>query len=170
MRARPPRTRTEVRDAFRAHDRAWRAAYGDFLPESALPPADRRLSDEQTDRFLAGVADPDRVLLVALDGEQACGFADARTADTKSFVGPDAAELRAIYVDPEAWGEGAGTALLDGVLDGLPDGVASLSLEVFAANDVGRSFYESRGFERTGESTYELDGDAYPTLLYERPV
>ena len=53
---------------------------------------------------------------------------------------------------PEYWNEGIGSRLLDRTTEDLVEtGVERLRLGVLAANDVGVSFYESRGFERTEE-------------------
>jgi len=98
------------------------------------------------------------------------GFAEFVWDDgaTKTFVDPGEAELRAVYVEPSLWGEGVGTRLLERGTDALADGREVLALEAFADNDVGRSFYESRGFERVGESTFEVAGEAYPSVVYEK--
>ena len=90
--------------------------------------------------------------------------------NTKSFVGPDEADLKAIYVHPDWWGEGVGTALLDRGLDALPDRVETVRLEAFADNDVGARFYEVRGFERVETSETEIAGETYPVAIYAREV
>lgn len=111
-------------------------------------------------------------MLATDDAGDALGFADFRWGDieTKSFVGENEAGLKAIYVDPEHWGEGVGTALLERGLSLLPEAVETLRLEMLDGNDVGDAFYRAKGFERTGEATHEIDGEAYPTVVYARPV
>jgi GNAT superfamily N-acetyltransferase len=65
-------------------------------------------------------------------------------------VGP---ELRALYVMPDAWGSGAGGALIDAVLDAIrADGHGEATLWVGEANGRARRFYEREGWEPTGET------------------
>jgi ribosomal protein S18 acetylase RimI-like enzyme len=90
--------------------------------------------------------------------------------DAKAFVPDDAAGLRAIYVHPDAEGAGVGSDLLSAGVARVPDDCTAAVLEVFAANDAARGFYEARGFERVGESTFEVAGESYPTAVYERPL
>ncbi|WP_458184918.1 N-acetyltransferase family protein [Haladaptatus sp. NG-WS-4] len=57
-----------------------------------------------------------------------------------------------IYVVSEEWGSGLGTRLLDCVEERLRErSIERLRLNVFAENEVGVGFYESRGFERVDE-------------------
>ncbi|WP_281375680.1 hypothetical protein [Halorarum halophilum] len=37
---------------------------------------------------------------------------------------------------------------------------------MLAGNEVGRQFYEARQFERTGETSHEIGGESYPTVVY----
>jgi len=88
---------------------------------------------------------------------------------TKSFVGDDDVGLRAIYVHPERQGEGVGSALLAEGVERVPDR-ERVVLETFAANDDARAFYEARGFERVGASSYEIEGESYETAVYARSL
>jgi ribosomal protein S18 acetylase RimI-like enzyme len=63
-----------------------------------------------------------------------------------------------------------GSALLDAVVDRLPDEVAVVSLDVVASNDLARGFYEDRGFRPVADGTYEVDDVAYPTERYARTL
>ncbi|WP_341850627.1 GNAT family N-acetyltransferase [Natronococcus wangiae] len=82
-------------------------------------PSEERLR-ERTDRLRD---DRDGIFLAGIDGTVR-GYSYFRWGEeTKSFVGEDEAGLKEIYVDPDYWGEGIGTALLERGLDGLPDGV-----------------------------------------------
>lgn len=87
---------------------------------------------------------------VAEHSGRLCGFAGAgptRDDDLDSSVG----ELYSLYVDPEVWGVGHGTALHDAALDGLrPRGLASVALWVLEGNALARRFYRARGWEPDG--------------------
>lgn len=90
-------------------------------------------------------------------------------AATDAFVGPDECLLHSLYVDPGSWGEGYGTALVDAGDDRLPNRLTALVLSVLERNDVGISFYESRGFGRRGEAVVEASGAEYDCWVYGRP-
>ncbi|WP_246084364.1 GNAT family N-acetyltransferase [Salinadaptatus halalkaliphilus] len=104
------------------------------------------------DRWLEELRADAEGVLVALENGSVRGFADFRWEDTptKAFVDPDEAELKAIYVDPDSWGQGLGTALLEAGLERLPDEIERLRLEVLADNDIGTRFYSGRGVHARG--------------------
>jgi GNAT superfamily N-acetyltransferase len=120
-------------------------------------------ADEEATRYLVAESEDGSVVGYALF---------VRGEGTKDFVDPDAneAELRALYVAPERWGEGIGTRLLEAGIEDLPASAERLKLETFAANDRGRTFYRARGFEAVGESTFEVEGTDYPTVVFGRSL
>lgn len=178
---------TDVRVTFALTARAWRTAFADLLPADALPeprndyPADR--IDPVVERY---ATDPDAPFLVATagdDGERqnggalagdrddpVIGYAQFARRDTSAFVGPDDVELVALYVDPDHWGEGVGSTLLDAGIARLPDAAERVVLQTFTDNEIGRSFYDDRGFAVVGEHSYEVAGEAYPTVVYARDL
>lgn len=151
--------------AVRAVGRAsWHAAYDDLLGSERV--------DETIDEWwdLPGLrratGRDDDVFLVAVTPEAANG-AVAGVAHAHPDRGEAGVyELGRIYVHPDWWGEGLGTALLDGVRQRLPDATERLRLVVLADNDVGVSFYESYGFERV-ESRVAGLGDDHEECVYE---
>jgi len=97
------------------------------------------------------------------------GFAIFTADDgmTANYVVVDdgTALLQSLYVDPDHWGDGIGSRLLAAGVERLPATVERLKLGVHRDNERALSFYESRGFEKVGETTYELDGASYPTRV-----
>jgi GNAT superfamily N-acetyltransferase len=80
-------------------------------------------------------------------GDPVCGFAFF----TRSEEEPEVAELEAIYVDPSAWGTGAGPALLSAGEYALrARGFEEALLWVLEDNPRARRFYESAGWEHDG--------------------
>lgn len=159
----------DVEDLIRAHGLAWRAAYGGILPEDVLEQQSIDPSPVDVQRWEEGLRDNHDGVLVAVDDTDTVrGFADFRwgDAETKDFVDDDEAELKAIYIHPDFWGDGFGTALLARGRELLPEDVDTLRLEMLSENDVGREFYTARGFEQTGTSEYEIGDDVYPTVIY----
>lgn len=161
----------DVRRIISIQATAWREAYADILPPEVLANQSTDPDDAEVSRWLDGLSTNREGVLVAEDTTGTVrGFADFRwgDAETKEFVGPDEAGLKAIYVEPESWGEGIGTALLERGIERLPPSIETLRLEMLEGNEIGHAFYTSRGFEVTGETTHEIGGETYPTRIYSR--
>ena len=76
-------------------------------------------------------------------------------------------ELFAIYVDPEAWGRGAGRALMDTALASLREHFDEAVLWVLEDNPRTRRFYELAGWVHDGgrDTFSRWDVDA-PVVRY----
>ena len=141
--------------------RGWRETY-EFLSEGAV----ETILDDwyAADELESAITAPENVYLVA-ETDDIGGYASAAPTANEE------AQLYAIYVDPDQWNDGLGTALLDGVRDRLGDrGSRRLRVEVLAENSVGVSFYESRGFERTSEREREVGSQTLVEYVYYRDV
>jgi ribosomal protein S18 acetylase RimI-like enzyme len=124
---------------------SWHAAYDSILgPERVTDVVDSWFAP---DRLLTDDIGPEnRPFFVAVVDGSVVGFVEAVLADATPT-----AQLYRIYVAPDSWGVGIGTALLDRVEAVLRDrDMERLELSVFAANDGAVQFYESSGFERIG--------------------
>lgn len=137
-----PEEAAEIRAVGRA---SWHAAYDSILGPDTV---DERVDEWWALDDLRESADDESVFLVAED-DGLVGVGHALPDDTGTWV------LGRLYVVPGRWGEGIGTRLLDAVLDRLPADAERLWLVVLADNDVGVSFYESRGFELVRERADE---------------
>lgn len=169
---RPVASPAEFRAALAVNRAAWRDAYAGILPDERLDAMTVPDGVELQERYDHATADG-RAFLVAVDREPGAvvGFADALWNDErKAFCEREDAELRAIYVDPDAQGAGVGSALLEAVLDRVDGSESRLVLETFTENRAAREFYEARGFERVGASAFEVGGESYPTAVYARPL
>lgn len=141
---------------------AWWAACAGFLDAEAI----RRIAGEHytDERMAEAAADDDLGTFVAVEDE-VVGFAVAEQ------TWADTVDLHALYVDPERWGEGAGTALLDAVLAWAREReVDYLRASVFTDNHVGTAFFEGRGFERRKTATTEVFATGHEEGVYERSV
>ncbi|MCH7660054.1 MAG: GNAT family N-acetyltransferase [Euryarchaeota archaeon] len=159
----------DVRGLIRVHGLAWREAYDGLLPDEILQQQSVDPSDKEVQYWFERLRENRDGVLVATDTDETVrGFADFRWEEdeTKESVGRGEAELKAIYVEPDCWGRGLGTALLERGLELLPDGVNTLYLEMLSGNETGRRFYEARGFDRTGAGKHEIGEKSYPTGIY----
>jgi ribosomal protein S18 acetylase RimI-like enzyme len=79
-------------------------------------------------------------------------------------------EVYALYVHPDAWGAGAGHALMTATIAELRGrGYDAVSLWVLTGNARGIAFYERQGFAPTGEVTASTV-DALPEARYARTI
>ncbi|PZE93378.1 GNAT family N-acetyltransferase [Curtobacterium sp. MCBD17_008] len=147
----------EVRDATpadaaqvtRVHQRSREAYYGDAL--------DRR--DAAQDRYpmwLATLTRPGTWCLVAEQDGHVAGFIAAHLADRGS-----PAELSSLYVDPDRFGSGIGTALHTRFIEVVPSGTAEL--EVWDGNERAKRFYAVRGWRPTTRTRAGVAGRPFVT-------
>jgi ribosomal protein S18 acetylase RimI-like enzyme len=165
IRAATPGEAEPIRELARA---AWYEAYDDIMgPEEV----DRRLDNWWRDEDLRSViTNPEHVFLVAVDSD-AGGDATGAGADPVGVVhaGPSpsgAFVVPRLYVHPERWDEGIGTALLDQVVARAREEADRLQVVLLAGNEVGVGFYESQGFEPVTESGLVDAGEH--EVVYER--
>jgi GNAT superfamily N-acetyltransferase len=128
----------------------WRTAYRHIV-------APERLADLPVARWRhevhVGLLRPvdDAFSYVAeIDGEFA-GYCFIAAPSREPDLGPDVAELVAIYVEPERWGQGVGSALMRaamGRLSELP--YDEVILWTFKENAPAIAFYENHGWSRDG--------------------
>jgi GNAT superfamily N-acetyltransferase len=131
------------------HVRTWQAAYEHVFGRERLATLDLEERRARWEARLAA-AEPQFWPFVAEDETgRVVGF--ATTGASRDVVGEGEGELYAIYALPEAWGTGAGRALLAAVLGALRDaGFLTASLWVLEDNPRARRFYEREGWSLDG--------------------
>lgn len=144
MRPEEARTFDEVRLA------TWGAAYRGLVPDAFLDGL--AVTDAMTAARTARVDDPGSPLHVAVVDGAVVGIA-AAGAPRDDDLGEDTTELGALYVLPEHWGAGIGSALLEAVLARRPRPVQVLW--VLERNVRSRRFYERCGFAADGTRKLE---------------
>jgi ribosomal protein S18 acetylase RimI-like enzyme len=98
------------------------------------------------------------------------GYCYVAAPSRESDLGPDAAELVAMYVDPDHWRRGAGDALMGAAMErlsGLP--YTDAILWTFKENARAIAFYKRHGWRADGtEKLHSRTGE--PAARYRRPV
>jgi ribosomal protein S18 acetylase RimI-like enzyme len=148
--------------------RAWRAAYPGVMPQAFL---DGLEPDEWTAMWWAAISRPDRPGRgVLVDGGLAVGFAAWGPEETGEPAGRG--ELYAINLDPDAWGRGAGGALLAAVCDGLAAaGYGGAVLWTAPSNDRAAGFYRHGGWRPDGARRMtDVGGLMVETARYHRDL
>ena len=143
---------------------SWLKAYADVVPESVIEEAVAEWYADETMTRIVG--DDEQVCLVAVDDrsgdDEIVGFAHGATDGEEGDV------LR-LYVHPDRWHEGIGSALLDATEDRLTEmGAERTQAMVLADNEMGNAFYEEHGFEKVGEAETQLDGTTRTENVYAK--
>jgi len=141
---------------------AWHAAYGDLFDDEQI---EAMVTEGYAEDVLTEMIALDEVgLFVATVDENVVGYASCGLTDPAGVGDLD------IYVHPDHWGDGIGTALLEQGRQHLADlGTTTIRDEVLAANDAGNAFYEKH-FERVGERTVDFGGRRLPVNVYDTSV
>jgi ribosomal protein S18 acetylase RimI-like enzyme len=125
---------------------SWREGFVPILPrEFRLPDADSfapRLAEALRGQGVSST--------LAFERQKLVGWV-TYGVNRDSDAGPDEAELRSIFVHPDAWRSGVGSTLLEHALEALAEqGYRFVTLWSFADNDRANSFYSGHGFVRDG--------------------
>jgi ribosomal protein S18 acetylase RimI-like enzyme len=114
-------------------------------------------------RFAEYLADPQRWILTATQGDRIVGYAMlvggvGDDADVQRAVGiRPAVELSKMYVLPDNHGMGVSTALMDAALTGAAQsGAGCVWLGVNQKNQRAQRFYRRHGFRVVGTRTFQL--------------
>jgi ribosomal protein S18 acetylase RimI-like enzyme len=124
--------------------RGWQRAYRHVFPAEQLDamPVD-------WSRWATRISDPPVKWTILVVGDPVVGF--AATGPSRDDDGLDGiGELYGIYVDPDAWGAGAGRALIAAAEDALARDFAEATLWVLEDNPRARRFYELAGWAWDG--------------------
>ena len=157
-------TPADVPGVRRVASRGWRAAYGDIMSAETVEEA---LSEHYTPAEVErAVTAEDAVYLFAVAGGRVIGY----TSGSNSEHGPGA-ELGTIYVDPDWWGEGVGTALFDELRARLRQrGFERVRAVVLAENEAGLPFYRRHGFEQVDEHEEVVGDESHRALVVAREL
>lgn len=129
------------------HVRTWQAAYEHVFGAERLATLDVEQRRTQWGQRLAAPEPHWRLLVAETEEGRIVGFATAGASRETDAEG----ELYGIYVSPDAWGSGAGGALMRAVVDGLrADGYSTATLWVLEDNPRARRFYEREGWTVAG--------------------
>lgn len=161
----------DVRDAeqiARVHVATWQKAYRGIIPDGFL---DGLSVTKRAEFWNSRLKDAPGRTLVAEAGPEVIGFADfgsSRDGDAAAKSG----ELYAIYVLPEHWGNGHGSALMVEAEEALrAAGFGRITLWVLEGNRRGRDFYERRKFQFEGTTKpIAFSGTALTELRYGKDM
>ncbi|HSD25421.1 MAG TPA: GNAT family N-acetyltransferase [Solirubrobacterales bacterium] len=128
----------------------WRAAYVGMIDDERLAAIDAgewaRTIRGNLERLSEG-----SFSLVAIEGSEIAGSCFVVSPPRDDDLGPEFAELVAIYVHPASWRTGIGSALLGAAqARAAGSGSTSMSLWTLTKNAPAQAFYERHGWRRDG--------------------
>jgi GNAT superfamily N-acetyltransferase len=125
----------------RVHVRSWQVGYRGLLPDDYL---DRLLPEERARRYTFGGLD-EPATIVATQAGAIYGF--ATTAPSRDPGTRNQGELCALYVDPDWWDRGVGSALESAARAQLMQrGFANAVLWILEGNSRAARFYRTHGW------------------------
>lgn len=147
----------------------WRTAYVGMIEDERLASIDveewSRTIRENLENLPAGSFS----LVASRDGAIA-GSCYVVSPSRDDDLGPEVAELVAIYVDPGSWREGIGSALLIAAQDRAAGaGASEMSLWTLTGNAPAQAFYERHGWRRDGSEEIHPIAEA-PAVRMRRPL
>jgi GrpB-like predicted nucleotidyltransferase (UPF0157 family)/ribosomal protein S18 acetylase RimI-like enzyme len=129
------------------HVRSWQAAYRGILPDSLLDGLSVSEREQSWSELLANGDDRWLTLVAEDSGGGLMGFCSVATPSRDEGAGEKTAEIGAIYVDPDRWRGGAGSAMLTAALKELGEnGWCDVILWVLPENQAALAFYDRFGF------------------------
>ena len=126
--------------------RTWQAAYRGIFPQSQLDAMNIEAQTERTGNWLRSPDRRDSDWVLLNDGG-VVGWSATLLPSRDDDLPAETAEIPAIYVLPEYWGQGCGHRLMGHTLDQLRNlGAHSVALWVLEDNRRARAFYVREGF------------------------
>ncbi|WP_041558685.1 GNAT family N-acetyltransferase [Novosphingobium sp. PP1Y] len=136
---------------------------------------------EDLSAFLAGshgedvvagqIADPGMRIMLAVDGTRLLGFCKMVMACgwPEHARGSKVVELKQLYTDPDATGQGIGARLMDWAMDEARDfGADEVQLSVWSENFGAHKFYARHGFEKVADIHFMVGEQRDEEFLYAR--
>ena len=146
----------------RVHAASWRATYAGIVSQTYLDSLDVAQFTEQWQKWIT--SETSAVICVAELNGAVAGFASA--GPVREQVSFYDGELYAIYLLPELQRQGIGRALFAYTADALAARKLNHMLLWSFRDNPSAGFYKRLGGEVVAEGTYDIGGEALPTVAY----
>lgn len=154
-----PATPADIPAIANLHIEGWKAAYGGLVDQAYL---DGLSVEQRTQDWKGWMADGESHSLIAeMEGAPAGFITAGRTKTPPPGSSPIrplySAEIYALYLHPDMWRKGIGSALLrQAATDLKAKKHSSLCLWVMDGNARGKAFYEKMGGQKVGSKIVEI--------------
>lgn len=157
-------TSDDVAAIQRLAERGWNTTYDNILSQETIDSAMSEWYDADTIRGF--ITREDVAYFVAERNDNIVGYVSGGPSREEGV-----ANLGAIYVNPDYWNEGIGTALLREFEEFCRrQGYKSIQFQVLCENEVGESFYRKHGYEITESRDTELFGERVSENVFRGTV
>jgi len=147
-------TKDDIKQVQDIAKKSWDVTYDKIIPRHIQ---DNFLKTYYSDEMMHRRLKYSLVLVAEIE-HQVVGFANF------SYVNDQGeAELSAIYLYPHLQGHGIGTALLQKGIETL-ENAKKIYVNVEKENNIGRSFYEAKGFKVIKQFDENIDGHILKTI------
>lgn len=148
------------------HIDSWRVIYRTHMPDSILDNLSlEKRESEWRERLYAGV----KVWVIEED-KKIVGFASVCPSRDSDVDPIRVAEISAIYLLPEFWRKGLGNKLCRTIFESIISlGFKEITLWVLEGNIQASKFYESLGFQKTGDiQIVHVGSESLKELRYKK--
>jgi len=146
------------------HIRSWQSAYRGLLSATYLNALDASVARRVAFLTQAIETNEPSIRVAELNGATVgwASFGPSRDEDAAAST----AELMAIYLDPQVWGQGIGPAMWADIRQTMRDeGYQQVSAWVLDGNERARRFYLKQGFTAQAASQRVVEENAEPLAL-----
>ena len=123
-------------------------------------------------KMRSSIEKPNNIFFIASNNRKPVGFAKVkRSSINKNIDAHQQMELQKIYVLPEYHGAGAGTSLINAVLNAAKEVKPDvLWLDVHISNVKAISFYEKTGFVKTAKHFFQIGSQVFEYHVMSLPI
>ena len=146
---------SDTEDMEETTRKSWIQGQKAFLTDEELGLASGSEEFRKTEQDIESRLEKDDtfVLVAEVDGKVVGRIRMAWAGQADSFVNPGEAQLRSMYVHPDHWRKGIGTALVEKAFERVPSRFHAFVVEVFEDNESAFGFYRDLGYYFVEEST-----------------
>jgi len=147
-------TEEDIKEVQKVARTSWNHTYKDIIP---MEVQEKFLRSAYSDEMMLSRLKHTFMYVAEVDGK-IVGFANFSPVDDAGI-----AELFAIYLYPEYQGKGIGTSLLKEGINNL-ENLKEIHMNVEKDNHIGKTFYNSKGFEVVSQIDEDFDGYILKTI------
>ena len=162
-------TQADIPTIAALHIEGWKGAYGGIVDQAYL---DSLTVEQRTKDWEGWIAAGESEVFIAEEGGTPAGFVVIGRTKTpppgSSPIRPShSGEVYALYLHPDFWRKGIGTALIKHAARELKDRKHStVCLWVLDANVRAKSFYEKMGGQKIGNKMFEIGPSKLKEVCY----
>lgn len=161
---------SDARGIAQVHIASWQEAYRGILPDRVL---DNLAVEQSASVWEARLNEGAWQVLVFERENSITGFASFGPSRDENADEREVGEIYTVYVDPQQWRNGYGSALAQAAMDALAEqGFSEVALWVLRKNEQAKAFYEAMGFEADGAQKVvtRRDGTELHEARYRRSL